>query len=75
MSPQPRRSAPSRSAGPGRERTALADMRDRELGRDIGACERCGQPVRSQQGFMREDGAIAHVRCGTTDPATPRARP
>lgn len=75
MSLRPRRSAPSRSAGPGHEHTALADMRDRELGRDIGSCERCGQPVRSQQGFMREDGAIAHVRCRITEPATPRARP
>lgn len=75
MSPPPRRSMSLPSAGTGHEQTAVADMRDRELGRDIGVCERCGRPVRSQQGFMREDGAIAHVRCRITDPATHRVRP
>lgn len=47
----------------------LAVMRHRELGRDIGSCQRCGKPVRSQQNFMRENGAVAHVRCRITDPS------
>lgn len=46
----------------------LAVLRHRELGCDIGCCERCGKPVRSQQNFTRKDGAIAHVRCRITDP-------
>jgi hypothetical protein len=48
----------------------LAVLRHRELGRGIGRCERCGKLVRSQQGFMRQDGAIAHVRCRITHPLT-----
>lgn len=48
----------------------IAILRHRELGRDIGPCERCGKPVRSQQNFSREDGVIAHVRCRITRPPT-----
>lgn len=46
----------------------LAAMRHRELGRDVGRCERCGRPVRSQQNHIRHDGHVAHVRCRITDP-------
>lgn len=46
----------------------LATMRQRELGRDIGPCTRCGKPVRSQQNFMRHDGALVHVRCRIMHP-------
>lgn len=46
----------------------LAILRHRELGRDIGPCERCGKQVRSQQNFIRSDGVIAHVRCHITPP-------
>lgn len=46
----------------------LAIMRHRELGRDIGPCARCGKPVRSQQNFVRHDGALVHVRCRITHP-------
>ena len=46
----------------------LAVLRHRELGRELGPCLRCGKPVRSQQNFMREDGAVAHVRCRITHP-------
>lgn len=48
----------------------LAAMRHRELGRDIGCCERCGKHVRSEQHFIRQDGQIAHVRCRITRPPT-----
>jgi hypothetical protein len=44
----------------------LGVLRHRELGRNIGRCERCGKPVRSQQSFMRKEGVIAHVRCRIT---------
>lgn len=41
----------------------LADFRDRELGRELGRCTRCGGSVRSQQRFLRERGSVVHVRC------------
>lgn len=50
----------------------LAILRHRELGRDIGPCERCGKQVRSQQNFIRSDGVIAHVRCRITPPTSTR---
>ena len=53
-----------------RAQDQLGVLRQRELGRAIGSCERCGQPVRSQQSFNRADGEITHVRCRITDPST-----
>jgi hypothetical protein len=53
----------------------LAILRHRELGRDIGPCARCGTQVRSQQNFIRQDGAIAHLRCRITHPSTRPAAP
>ena len=46
----------------------LAVLRDRELGRELGLCTRCARPVRSQQGFSREHGSVAHVRCSRPQP-------
>lgn len=48
----------------------LAILRQRELGRAIGRCERCGEAIRSQQNFNRSDGVVAHVRCGVTHRST-----
>lgn len=60
---------PLRGALLDRVQRQLAIMRHRELGRDVGPCERCGKPVRSQQSFMRHDGALVHVRCRITHPS------
>jgi len=46
-------------------RDELACLRDRELGRTLGACDMCGKPVRSQQDLVRRDGAMVHLRCWT----------
>ena len=51
-----------------RTQQQLAVLRDRELGRELGNCLRCGKPVRSQQGFIRVYGSVIHVRCHTTRP-------
>lgn len=58
--------APLAGALLGRVQDQLAVHRHRELGRELGPCVRCGEPVRSQQNFMREDGAIGHLRCRVT---------
>jgi uncharacterized C2H2 Zn-finger protein len=52
-----------------RTQQQLAVLRDRELGRELGNCVRCGKPVRSQQDFIRHYGSVIHVRCHTPRPA------
>ena len=61
--PQAIRARPPGLAMRDRVQDQLAALRNRELGRDIGCCARCGKPVRSQQNFMREDGQVEHLRC------------
>jgi hypothetical protein len=57
-----------------RTQDQLAFFRDRELGRELGTCSRCGKAVRSQQDSIRESGSVIHVRCQITRPkAGPRA--
>jgi hypothetical protein len=51
-----------------RTQQQLGVLRDRELGRELGSCVRCGKPVRSQQDFIRDDGSVIHVRCHTSRP-------
>lgn len=51
-----------------RTQQQLAVLRDRELGRELGNCVRCGKPVRSQQDFIRDYGSVIHVRCHTPRP-------
>jgi len=52
-----------------RTQQQLAVIRDRELGRELGNCVRCGKPVRSQQDFIRHYGSVIHVRCHMPRPA------
>lgn len=52
----------------------LAEFRDRELGRDLGRCVRCGRSVRSEQNYLREHGSVAHVRCHGPQRSGPKAR-
>ena len=73
--PRPPASCARRGVLLDRVQAQLAALRQRELGRDIGRCARCGKPVRTQQDFMRNDGAVVHLRCRITDPATRPAPP
>lgn len=54
---------PAADALTARVREQLAVVHDRELGRRLGRCGRCGNAVRSEQEFIRQGGAIIHVRC------------
>jgi hypothetical protein len=69
-----RRRRPPTGALLARTQEQLAFFRDRELGRELGTCSRCGRAVRSQQDSIRESGSVIHVRCHIPGPRQgPRA--
>jgi hypothetical protein len=69
-----RRRRPPTGALLARTQEQLAFFRDRELGRELGTCSRCGRAVRSQQDSIRESGSVIHVRCHIPGPAAGPAR-